>query len=54
MLYMNSEYGLPLRGMENLMLRWHIQYPVDSEELWRNYAIYKLQGTHNPWINKIK
>lgn len=54
MLYMNSEYGLPLRGMGNLMLRWHIQYPVDSEELWRNYAIYKLQGTYNPWINKIK
>jgi deoxyribonuclease-1 len=54
MLYMNSEYGLPLRGMENLMLRWHIKYPVDSEELWRNYAIYQLQGTYNPWISEIK
>ena len=54
MLYMNSEYGLPLRGMQNLMLRWHIKYPADSEELWRNYAIYKLQGTYNPWISKIK
>lgn len=53
MLYMNSEYGLSLRGMENLMLRWHIKYPVDSEELWRNYAIYKLQGTYNPWISEI-
>ncbi|AIY63833.1 endonuclease [Pseudoalteromonas piratica] len=54
MLYMNSEYGLPLRGMEKLMLRWHIKYPVDSEELWRNYAIYRLQGTYNPWISEIK
>ncbi|MCG9678955.1 endonuclease [Vibrio sp. Isolate24] len=53
MLYMNSEYGLPLRGMESLMLRWHIKYPVDSEELWRNYAVYKLQGTYNPWISQI-
>jgi len=54
MLYMHEEYGLPLRGMQDLMLSWHKQYPVDFEELWRNQKIYELQGTYNMWIGEVK
>lgn len=49
-LCMAITYGLPLRGMGPMLLRWHLNDPPDAHERWRNRRIYELQGTENPFI----
>lgn len=50
-IYMVETYGLPWRGMEALLRRWHDEDPPDETERWRNYVVEKLQGTRNPYID---
>ena len=35
----------------NLFKRWHDEHPVTLHEKHRNWAIYKLQGNRNPYID---
>ncbi|MES2213021.1 MAG: endonuclease [Pseudomonadota bacterium] len=52
-LYLHEHYGYPLSIDEiTLFLAWHTEYPAtDWERAWDN-AVYKLQGTHNPFISE--
>ncbi len=52
--YMSEAYGLPLYGMEAMLLRWHRQDPVDDIERWRNQAIDAIQHTRNRWIDLVE
>ena len=54
--YENSETAIKNSKMpyyENLsvLLRWHIEDPVDEWELERNESIYQIQGNRNPFID---
>lgn len=52
-LYMSDEYKFEIPvNMRKLMLEWHKIDPPDSDEIRRNYLIYKLQGTVNKYIGK--
>ncbi len=50
LLYMANTYGLSLRGARDAMLGWHAADPPDAHEHWRNYAIIKLQGSGNAYL----
>ena len=38
-------------GMLSVLLQWHIQDPVTTEEVLRNEVIYSFQGNRNPFID---
>ena len=42
---------LPYYGNLAVLLRWHIEDPVDEWELERNETIYQYQGNRNPFID---
>jgi endonuclease I len=42
---------LPYYGDLTILLRWHIEDPVDEWELERNEVIYQYQGNRNPFID---
>ena len=50
-LYMHTQYGLPIPGRQDLMREWNKTDPVDAAERQRNDAIDKLQGNRNPYID---
>lgn len=50
-LYMLWKYQLPDHGMLPLMVKWANNYPVSTEEKWRNDKIKRLQGNTNPFID---
>lgn len=53
-LYLRNRYGLELNGEEEaLFTRWHKKYPPSSWERIKNREIYKVQGTFNPYIEKL-
>lgn len=50
-LYMIKEYGLKVdKAYIKIWHRWNRKYPPSSFEIEREEAIYKLQGTRNPYI----
>jgi len=50
--YFSVKYDLNISTDEEYYLRkWHIQDPVDDEELQRNDEIYKIQSNRNPFID---
>lgn len=42
---------LPYYGDLTILLRWHLEDPVDEAELERNEVIYQYQGNRNPFID---
>lgn len=52
LLYMSEEYGVPLRGMRAMLERWNQDDPADFREMWRNEAIFRLQGNRNRFITE--
>ena len=52
LLYMLKRYELKLPSDMDLemLLEWHLADPVDDMERWRNFAIERLQGNGNPYI----
>jgi deoxyribonuclease-1 len=51
LLYMKDSYGFDLLGMDEMILKWHEEDPVSHHEIWRNEAIFHIQGTRNNWIS---
>lgn len=52
-LYMSQEYGFQLSKQQTqLMQAWNRQYPADSWECKRDQRIAKVQGNHNPFVQK--
>lgn len=50
--YFSIRYDLPIDQREETILRkWHVEDPVDAEEVDRNSEIYKVQGNRNPFID---
>lgn len=50
--YFSIRYQLPIGPEEEAALRrWNREDPVDQEEMMRNEAIYKTQGSRNPFID---
>lgn len=50
--YFSVKYELPLSPDEEAILRqWHHENPVDTDEMARNNAIQKVQGSRNPFID---
>ena len=39
------------RRMEKYLRKWHIEDPVDQDEIERNNKIHKIQGNRNPFID---
>jgi len=53
-LYMIDRYNLKVEdSLRDLCLTWHHQYPVSPWEKEKNRKIFKLQGTFNPYIEKL-
>jgi len=48
--YMRDTYQLPILGFIDDLKRWNMGDPPSTEELQRNNAIEKIQGTRNPYI----
>ncbi len=46
-----QEQKLPYYGKLDVLLRWHIEDPVDEWELERNETIYQYQNNRNPFID---
>ena len=46
-----SEWPTLLSNVYNLMLQWARQDPVDSIEIKRNEAVYRIQGNRNPFVD---
>ncbi len=46
-----QDQKLPYYGNLAILLRWHIEDPVDEWELERNETIYQYQGNRNPFID---
>jgi endonuclease I len=46
-----QDNNLPYYGNLAVLLRWHIEDPVDEWELLRNEGIYQFQGNRNPFID---
>jgi endonuclease I len=42
---------LPYYENLSVLLRWHLEDPVDEWELERNESIYQIQGNRNPFID---
>jgi len=42
---------IPYYGDLEVLLRWHLEDPVDEWEIERNEAIFQLQGNRNPFID---
>ncbi len=36
---------------KEMLIKWHLQDPVDELEMYRNEAVYKIQGNRNPFID---
>lgn len=55
LLYMHVRWNLTINtstvGDLNLLLRWHIQDPVDAFERNRNEVLFNHQGNRNPFID---
>ena len=50
--YFALRYDMTIDPVQEAILRtWHQQFPVDTEELYRNDEIYKVQGNRNPFID---
>ena len=53
-LYLIDTYGIKVeRKIKELCKRWHKKYPVSTWEREKNRKIFKLQGTFNPYIEKL-
>ncbi|MBR1788424.1 MAG: endonuclease [Bacteroidaceae bacterium] len=46
-----SEWPTLLPNVYNLMLQWARQDPVDSIEIKRNEAVFRIQGNRNPYVD---
>ena len=46
-----SEWPTLLSNVYSLMLQWARQDPVDSIEIKRNEAVYRIQGNRNPFVD---
>ncbi|CAH0532604.1 Endonuclease-1 [Vibrio stylophorae] len=52
-LYMADRYNLALSSAQKkLMLVWNKKYPVSDWECRRDQRIAKVQGNHNPWVQR--
>lgn len=50
--YFSTKYELVISAAEEAALKeWNRQDPVDDEERLRNEAIFKLQGSRNPFVD---
>lgn len=50
--YFSVRYDLFITGDEEKILRkWHVEDPVDDEEMRRNNEIFKVQSNRNPFID---
>ena len=53
-LYMMNQYGLNIeKKLLQKIRRWHKHYPVSEWEKELNKKIFQLQGTFNPYIEKL-
>jgi hypothetical protein len=53
-LYMIKQYGLKIeKKLLNRVKKWHELYPVSAWEKQLNRKIFQLQGTFNPYIEKL-
>ena len=52
LLYMSMSYGLPLRGMDEMLIRWHKDFPPEQKEKDRNQKILLIQNTENFFISQ--
>lgn len=53
LLYMSDRWRVPLFARQrNLMLKWHKEDPVSTEEARRNQIIRRIQGNSNHWIDR--
>lgn len=52
MFYVSARYRYRIPAIEEYYLRkWHLDDPVDSEEIARNDAVEEVQGNRNPFID---
>ena len=50
--YFSTRYNLPISLAEETVLKsWNQLDPVDQEELTRNDAIFKVEGSRNPYVD---
>lgn len=50
--YFSTRYQIKIdRYQEQTLREWHIQDPVDAEEMERNQKIYEIQKNRNPYID---
>lgn len=50
--YFSSKYHMAIDpAQEAALKKWHIEDPVDAEEMRRNEEIYKVQMSRNPFID---
>jgi endonuclease I len=50
--YFSVRYQIQINSRQEAVLRdWHIQDPVDAEEIERNDGIYNVQNNRNPFID---
>ncbi|MFN8943697.1 MAG: endonuclease I family protein, partial [Pseudobdellovibrionaceae bacterium] len=50
--YFSSKYHMAIDpAQEATLKKWHIEDPVDAEEMRRNEEIYKVQMSRNPFID---
>lgn len=54
MFYMELAYGLPLKRMRKMLVKWDKADPVDAEELRRNKVIRRIQKRGNPFIGRME
>lgn len=53
--YFSVRYKLQLDAIQEANLRqWHIEDPVDAEEMERNDIIFQAQGNRNPFIDSAE
>lgn len=51
LLYMHTQYGLPLEEDLEMLKHWNRVNPPSSQEHTRNRVIERLQGTRNPFVD---